>query len=252
MLVLDDWHLVSDEAPIIELLDQLLRYLPEHAHIIVAGRTLLRGPLVRLAAQGAVAGLGPIDLRFTADEVREVLAAKYRLTITPEQAAQLAEESEGWITAIVLTSQSVWQNFLAGLIQARDSASTLFEYLAGEVFDRLPAALRRFLFDSAVPRQFTAALCDELLDRCDAQEWIVQVEEHNLFLTRIEANGEIWYRYHHLFRDFLVARFKRDEGQRFAQIQAARRGILCGPSTTGRSGGAFLARPGNWSVRRKS
>ena len=225
VLVLDDWHLVSDEAPIIELLDQLLRYLPEHAHIIVAGRTLLRGPLVRLAAQGAVAGLGASDLRFTADEVREVLAAKYRLPITPEQAAQLAEESEGWITAIVLTSQSVWQNFLAGLIQARDSASTLFEYLAGEVFDRLPEALRRFLFDSAVPRQFTAALCDELLDRTDSQDWIIQVEERNLFLTRLEADGEIWYRYHHLFRDFLVAHFGREELQRFTQIQR-RAGIL--------------------------
>jgi LuxR family transcriptional regulator, maltose regulon positive regulatory protein len=219
VLVLDDWQLVSDEAPIIELLDQLLRYLPEHAHIIVAGRTLLRGPLVRLAAQGAVAGLGATDLRFTADEVREVLAAKYRLTITPEQAAQLAEESEGWITAIVLTSQSVWQNFLAGLIRAHDSASTLFEYLAGEVFDRLPAALRRFLFDSAVPRQFTVALCDDLLDRTDSPDWIVQVEERNLFLTRLEVDGEIWYRYHHLFRDFLLARFGRDEAQRFTQIQ---------------------------------
>jgi LuxR family transcriptional regulator, maltose regulon positive regulatory protein len=219
VLVLDDWHLVSDEAVIVELLDQLMRYLPEHAHIIVAGRTLLRGPLVRLAAQGAVAGLGPSDLRFTADEVREVLAAKYRLTITVEQAAQLAEESEGWITAIVLTSQRVWQNFLAGLIQARDSVSTLFEYLAGEVFDRQPVALRRFLFDSAVPRQFTAALCDDLRDRGDAQDWIFQVEDLNLFLTRLEANGEIWYRYHHLFRDFLVARFKRDEGKRFAHVQ---------------------------------
>jgi LuxR family maltose regulon positive regulatory protein len=219
VLVLDDWHLVSDEAPLIELLDQLLRYLPEHAHIIVAGRTLLRGPLVRLAAQGAVAGLGASDLRFTADEVREVLAVKYRLTITSEQAAQLAAESEGWITAIVLTSQNVWQNFLAGLIQARDSASTLFEYLAGEVFDRLPEALRRFLLDSAVPRQFTVALCDELRDRHDAQEWIVQVEERTLFLTRIEADGEIWHRYHHLFRDFLVARFKRDEAKRFAEVQ---------------------------------
>ncbi len=70
VLVLDDWHLVSDEAPIIELIDQILRYLPEHAHVIVAGRTLLRGPLVRLAAQGAVAGLGASDLRFNADEVR--------------------------------------------------------------------------------------------------------------------------------------------------------------------------------------
>src|SRR5512137_2040563 len=103
VLVLDDWHLVGEEPPIIELLDQLLRYLPEHAHIIVAGRTLLRGPLVRLAAQGAVAGLGPADLRFTASEVREVLAAKYGLTVSEEQAWRLAEEAEGWITAILLS-----------------------------------------------------------------------------------------------------------------------------------------------------
>jgi len=94
VLVLDDWHLVSDEAPIIELLDQLLRYLPEHAHIIAAGRPLLRGPLVRLAAQGAVAGLGSSDLRFTADEVREVLAAKYRLRSRQRTTPQIAP---GWM-----------------------------------------------------------------------------------------------------------------------------------------------------------
>jgi ATP/maltotriose-dependent transcriptional regulator MalT/DNA-binding SARP family transcriptional activator len=219
VLVLDDWQLVSEDAPIIELIDQLLRYLPEHAHVIVAGRTLLRGPLVRLAAQGAVAGLGASDLRFTADEVREVLSAKYRLHITPEHAAQLAEESEGWITAIVLTSQSVWQNFLAGLVRARDAAGTLFEYLAGEVFDRLPPPLREFLCDSAILRQFTAALCDEVRQRSDAAEWIAEIETRNLFLTRIDAADTPWFRYHHLFRDFLVARFKREHGDRYASLQ---------------------------------
>src|SRR4030067_717843 len=58
VLILDDWQLVSDEAAISNLLDQLLRYVPEHAHLIVAGRALPRGPLVRLAAQSAVAGPG--------------------------------------------------------------------------------------------------------------------------------------------------------------------------------------------------
>ena len=219
VLVLDDWHLVSDEVPIIELIDQLLRYLPEHAHMIVAGRTLLRGPLVRLAAKGAVAGLGASDLRFTAEEVREVLAAKYQLHITPEQAVQLAEESEGWITAIVLTSQSMWQNFLAGLVRARDSAGTVFEYLAGEVFDHLPPALREFLCDSAILRQFTVVVCDEVRQRQDAHAWIEQVELRNLFLTRVEAEDVTWFRYHHLFRDFLMARFKRDAFQRYMVLQ---------------------------------
>jgi len=218
ILVLDDWHLVSDEGPIRELLDHVLRYLPEHAHLIVAGRTLLRGPLIRLAAQGAVAGIGSADLRFTGDEVREVLASRFGLSITAEQATRFALEAEGWITAILLTSSSVWQDVLGRLAQVRDSAGALYEYLASEVFDRLEPALQEFLLASAVPRQFTAELCNELCCGGEAADWIEQIEARNLFLIQLDDASERWYRYHHLFREFLLMRLQRQPG-RFAQVQ---------------------------------
>ncbi|HJW84401.1 MAG TPA: hypothetical protein VJ754_08855, partial [Anaerolineae bacterium] len=132
VLILDDWHLVSEEAAISNVLDQLLRYLPEHAHLIVAGRALPRGPLVRLAAQSAVAGLGPADLRFNAADVREVLASRFNIPVTDEQAEKLANESEGWITGILLTSQRAWRGLLSGLIQDAGTTGTLYDYLAGE------------------------------------------------------------------------------------------------------------------------
>ncbi len=219
VLVLDDWHFVNDEAAIRDLVDHLLRYLPEQAHVIVAGRTLLRGPLIRLAAQGAVAGIGPNDLRFKPDEVREVLASRYNLSITPEQATRLADEAEGWITAILLTSPSLWQNLLAGLVHMRDLSGTLYEYLAGEVFDRLEPPLRRFLLVSSVPNQFTAALCDELRTLDDSALWIEQAEARNLFLIRIEVDGDRWYHFHHLFRDFLLSRLKHDDPAEFVRLQ---------------------------------
>ncbi|HKZ85008.1 MAG TPA: tetratricopeptide repeat protein [Anaerolineae bacterium] len=218
VLVLDDWHLVGEEAVIRELLDHLLHYLPEHAHIVVAGRTLPRGPLIRLTAQGAVAGLGPGDLRFTPSEVREVLAQKYDLEITEEQAVKLADESEGWITGILLTSQAMWKSLLAGLVHAVGAPGALYEYLAGDVFDQLSLPLRRFLLESAVPRQFTAELCDEVRGVPGSGVWIDQVEARNLFLTRVEVDGDTWFRYHHLFRDFLLARFKRDDPQALARL----------------------------------
>lgn len=216
ILILDDWQLVSDEAAIRELLDHLLRYLPEHAHLIVAGRTILRGPLVRLAALGEVAGIGADDLRFSAEEVREVLSARYQLAVSSEQAARLAEEAEGWITAILLTSQGPWQAALANLAQLRDSADALYEYLAGEVFDRLEGDLRRFLLAAAVPAQFTAALCDQLRQAADSQAFIDQVEARNLFITRVEVAGTRWYRFHHLFRKFLLARLRGIDSHLFA------------------------------------
>lgn len=219
VLILDDWHLVSDEAAIRELIDYLLRYLPEHAHLIVAGRTILRGPLVRLAAQGAVAGLGADDLRFSGEEVRQVLMNRYRLDVPLEQAARLADEAEGWITAILLTTQGPWQTALANLAFLRDSAGTLYEYLAGEVFDRLEADLRRFLLMAAIPDQFTAALCDRLREAADSQTWIDQIEARNLFITQVDFDGVRWYRFHHLFREFLLARLRRTDGALFADWQ---------------------------------
>ncbi len=218
VLILDDWHSVGEDATIRDRLDQLLHYLPEHAHLIVAGRTLPRGPLVRLAAQSAVAGLGPNDLRFTPAEVRELLASKYDLQVTDDQANKLVEESEGWITGILLTSQAMWQGLLAGLIYAAGAPGALYDYLAGEVFDRLSPPLRRFLLESAVLRQFTAPLCDELRGVPGSLVWIEQAEARNLFLTRVVADGETWFRYHHLFREFLLARFKRDDATGFARL----------------------------------
>ncbi len=219
VLILDDWHLVGDETSVRDLLDHLLRYLPEHAHLIVAGRTLPRGPLVRLAAQDAVAGLGSNDLRFTATEVRELLAKRYDLHITDEQAAKLIAESEGWISGILLTSQNMWRGLLAGLIHAADSSGTLYDYLAGEVFDHLSLPLRRFLLESAVPRQFTVSMCDEVRGVPGSGVWIDQVEARSLFLTRVVAEGETWYRYHHLFREFLLTRFQRGDPAGFARLQ---------------------------------
>ena len=219
VLILDDWHLVGEETSVRDLLDHLLRYLPEHAHLIVAGRTLPRGPLVRLAAQDAVAGLGSNDLRFTATEVRELLAKRYDLHITDEQAVKLIAESEGWISGILLTSQNMWRGLLAGLIHAADSGGTLYDYLAGEVFDHLSLPLRRFLLESAVPRQFTAPMCDEVRGVPGSGVWIDQVEARSLFLTRVVADGETWYRYHHLFREFLLTRFQRGDAAGFARLQ---------------------------------
>ena len=74
ILVLDDWHLVSDETPIRELIDHVLRYLPEHAHLIVAGRTLLRGPLIRLAARSNA--LPTVNLRVSSRKLPSTLCAR--------------------------------------------------------------------------------------------------------------------------------------------------------------------------------
>ncbi len=55
--------------------------------------------------------------------------------------------------------------------------------------------------------------------RSGAADWLEQVEARNLFLIQMEDAGERWYRYHHLFREFLLARLRRTADVRFKQLQ---------------------------------
>ena len=187
--ILDDWHLVEEAAAIREILEHLLRYAPEHAHLILASRVLPRKPLVKLVAHSAAAGLGSSDLRFTASEVRELLATKFQMEIGEEEAARLVDVSEGWITGILLTSHGMLREMLSGLAQAMADRRTLYEYLADEVFERLSLPLRRFLLAAAVPSQFTIAMCDELLGVSEPAVWIGQAETRGMFLTRVVVDG---------------------------------------------------------------
>jgi ATP/maltotriose-dependent transcriptional regulator MalT len=130
-LVLDDFHLVESAGPVNELIDRLLYYLPENAHLILCGRTIPANlTLTRLTARQEVAGLGASDLRFTAEEIRALIHHNHGLEITPAVAEQLAEQSEGWIAGIVLTTPTLWRGLFQEWVKGFGPGSQLFDYLA--------------------------------------------------------------------------------------------------------------------------
>ncbi len=225
VLVLDDYHLVDTSEPVNRLLDNLLNYLPENAHIVLASRTLpTQLTLTRLAARLQVAGLGVNDLRFHADEIRALMQQNYRLDITEAVAHRLAEQSEGWIAGIVLTTPLLWQGLFEDWVKASGPGNQLFEYLATEVLAQQPEPLQGFLLGTSVLEPLNAALCNDLLGITDAQEQLQTLEARNLFITRVE--GEEWYRYHHLFREFLQTRLRRVNAPRLRELHQRAAGMF--------------------------
>ncbi len=203
VLVLDDYHIIEESTAINAIVDSLLRLLPENAHLLLASRTLpSRLTLTRLTARQEIAGLGTNDLRFTADEIRAVVKQNYRVELTEPQAAELAEQSEGWITGILLTTHSLWKGLFQDLVRTHSPSGNVFNYLASEVFAQQPPELQRFLLDSSILDQLNPSFCDRLLGARNSQELLLTVEQKNLFITRLE-DEEAWYRYHHLFQQFL-------------------------------------------------
>ena len=121
----------------------------------------------------------------------------------------MTERTEGWPVGL----------YLAALI-ARDSTGDevtisgddryVADYLYRESLMRLPESTQRFLRRTAVLDQLCAPLCDALLGESGAQEQLRSLEASNLFLIPLDRRRE-WYRYHALFREFLLGELRRVE-----------------------------------------
>jgi ATP/maltotriose-dependent transcriptional regulator MalT/DNA-binding SARP family transcriptional activator len=219
-LVLDDFHLVDDVPAITGFFDELLADLPEQAHLIVTGRTRPNLRLPRLIAQQQVAGLSEEHLRFTPAEVTELLALRRLDQLPPNAASQLLNDSEGWITGILLSTHLLQQNVPAALMGGHPPAGVLFDFLADEVLDQQPPALREFLLEAAVMPEMEPPVVDAVLERTDSGDLLAQAEQRRLFLTAVGDDARA-YQFHHLFRDFLLARLGAERPARLRQVQAS-------------------------------
>ena len=210
-LVIDDYHLVADSKEVTTLVGFLLRRLPENCHILLASRTTTPGlPMVELAARQESAGLGNDDLKFTADEIQELLRQNHNLDLPADEAERLARQSEGWITAILLTTHTLWKGLLHTMALAQGDDSQIFAYLVKEVLEQQPQDVQDFLKGSSVLQRMNPSLCNQLLDTDNAREMLALLEDKNLFISRLAGDGEDWFRYHQLFQEFLRVKLRED------------------------------------------
>ena len=81
----------------------------------------------------------------------------------------------------------------------------VLDFLAEEVLERQPEEVRGFLLETSVLERMTAPLCDAVTGRPDGQEMLERLERENLFVVALD-DERVWYRYHHLFAEFLRSR----------------------------------------------
>jgi len=209
VLILDDYHLITAPA-IHETLTFLLDHLPLHAHLIIASRTDPPLPLVRWRAQGQLNELHTTDLRFINDEVALFLNQVMGLHLSGQQIASLDTHTEGWVAGLQLAALSLQgrtdiENFLATFT---GSHRHILDYLTGEVLQRQPEPVRTFLLQTSILERLSASLCDAVTQRNDGQAMLEHLEQANLFLIPLDEERH-WYRYHHLFAEFLRDRLRQ-------------------------------------------
>jgi LuxR family transcriptional regulator, maltose regulon positive regulatory protein len=232
ILVLDDYHLVDESHPVNQFISRLLQVVSENCHVFVASRTLLTLPdLPLLVARNEVGGMSIDELSFLPEEIQALFLQNQRQVLGTEQARELAEKTEGWIAGLLLSGPLA--NGAASIHQSALKASGvgLDTYLAQQVLEKQPEAIRAFLLRTSLLEEFNAAFCAEVIGPALNLEldWAALMEtaqRSNLFILPID---EEWLRYHHLFLAFLQRRMAAqhsDEARsiqmRLAQVYAGR------------------------------
>lgn len=211
ILILDDFHL-ADSLAISRVFDRLLRFLPDNMRLILSGRSLPDVDLILLTARQEVAALVPNELCFTARETADLIEQNHSTTVQESEAEALTEKMKGWVTGIVLATQRLTRQLSS--LQTEGTLDVIYSFLAQEVLIYQPPFVRDFLLQTAILPWMTVEVCDSLLHRNDAAQVLKLLERRHLFIELVEGEGELRYRYHPLFREFLLEQLEAWDHER--------------------------------------
>lgn len=218
MLILDDYHIIHNPT-VHKLVTTLIENLPSPMRVVIASRITPVLPLARWRARTQLLELRTNHLRFSQDETEAWLDLQ-SLSLPEELVEQLVEKTEGWGAGLQLaTALFDDQVDNAPLIERITGTQPyIFDYLMEEVFSRQSTEIQSFLLESSVFTELNPAMCEAVIGLQDVRNMLTQLEKHNLFISRLNYE-QVWYRYHQLFRDFLINRLKAQQPECYADIQ---------------------------------
>jgi LuxR family transcriptional regulator, maltose regulon positive regulatory protein len=209
-LVLDDVHVLRDSecrAAVSVLAD----HVPGGSRLVLAGRVEPPLRVARLRAEGRILEIGPADLSLTLKEASALLRDA-GVALGEDEVAELHRRTEGWPAGLYLAALSLREGgpLPVAAVSFGGDDRLVSEYVESEFLTRISRRQRVFLTRTAVLERMCGPLCDAELERTGTYRTLAGLARSNLLLVPLDRRGE-WYRYHHLFRDMLLAELHRLE-----------------------------------------
>ena len=210
VLVLDDVHLLRN-SECRAALSVLADHVPAGSRLALAGRAEPPLRIARLRAEGKIMEIGPADLSLTREEASSLLRDA-GLALAEEDVAELHKRTEGWPAGLYLAALYLREGgpFAGAVVSFGGDDRLVSDYMESEFLSRISARQRVFLTRTAALERMGGPLCDAVLEMGGSAAVLEELAGSNLLLVPLDRRGE-WYRYHHLFRDMLLAELRRLE-----------------------------------------
>jgi LuxR family maltose regulon positive regulatory protein len=206
-IILDDYQAIHE--PVIQNgVAFLLDHLPPQIHLLITSRVEPAFPLAQYRVRREMVQISMADLCFNLEEARTFFSQTMRVKIKNEDISILNDLTEGWVAGLQLAALSVQgdEDLSTKIRGFTGNQRYMFDYLAQEVLNRQSPTVNEFLLSTSILEQFNSSLCDALIpEKPSSQALIEELEKANLLIIPLDSERN-WYRYHHLFSEFLQTR----------------------------------------------
>ncbi len=247
-MFIDDYHL-AEGGDGGEAINTLLAARLPNLTVVLASRNRPSIPVGRYRANGEMIDIPVEDLHFSEAETENFFRMASKVALTADESRQMHAHTEGWAVGLRLAALVIGRaagNFVASAPSGSHRAFA--DYFLEEVIAGLPAEVCEFLARTSLLDTLNADLCNAVTGRDDGDQMLSFLEQGQLFV--VAQPGTLrWYKYHHLFQEFLQTRLYAEDRPAVEGIHArAAQWFIDNGSPVDAVRHAFLARRSNWAA----
>jgi DNA-binding SARP family transcriptional activator len=204
-LVLDNFQEAPTDSMLHEIVSSGTSVIPPNRQVIVISRSAPPSSFVRLQANNQLVIVGWDKLRYTIEELAEVMCMQCAGPLPAETVRLVYEKTDGWAAGASLICQAVRMEALdPGAIKAPLSEKA-FDYFSYELFRRAEPTIQDFLLRTVFVPSLTPKVAGQLSGRANAGQILSELNRRNFFIEK-RSQPQPTYQYHPLFREFLLDR----------------------------------------------
>jgi len=244
-LVLDNLHAVPLESELHAVLDAALSQVPKNGLVIVTSRTDPPASLARMRVTGELVCVGAGELRLAPEELGAVAELRSH-ALDADALVEMHSRTRGWAAGAVLMLE---HRKLSGRMPELPGDATpqvIFDYLAGEIFDRFEAGTRQFLLRVACLPRMTAEIAQAVSGEAKAARLLLNLALNHYFVDEIQSDEGRVFQFHPLLRDFLRRRAAQDQPDALGPGELRRAALVLRASSQTEDAVALLIECRDW------
>ncbi|MCG6875371.1 MAG: winged helix-turn-helix domain-containing protein [Betaproteobacteria bacterium] len=203
VVVFDGYHDVPAQSQFHELMRDGLEVVPPGGCVIIISRADPPPIMARLRVSQGMTVIGWDDVRLTREESDAIAASRGH--VLPEEArSELYARTQGWTAGLILLLEHASGQDALDTPADFDTPQLVFDYLAGEIFQKADKHTRALLLSTAYLSHMTANMARELSGQEDAGTRLAEMHRNNYFVMLMRASPPAIYQIHPLMHEFLL------------------------------------------------